>query len=230
MKQGLTEIVVLLDKSGSMSGYRSAGVSGYNEFLNTQKALPGEARFTLVMFDTEVVKKVSSMNIRDVPEMKLDDYQPAGNTALYDAVARTIDEVGKRLAATPEDERPEKVIFVITTDGEENSSQEFAQKDVFNRITVQRDTYRWNFLFLAANQDAFASGGALGINHCLNFSGSNAGVRGMNMAYNCYAKSIRSGQTADAAYMTSSDVLNSADPSVMSINAKGSANGQSKNS
>ena len=222
MKQGLTEIIMVLDKSGSMDDLRSASISGFNEFVDGQKKLPGEARLTLVLFDTTVQTKINAVNIADVKPMTMDDYIPGGMTALYDAVARTIDETGKRFSDMKEEDKPEHVIFVITTDGQENSSHEFKQKDVFDKITHQRDVYKWEFMFLAANQDAFAAGGSIGISHCLNYTSSASGVKGMNLAFDTYASSIRGGLNSSMAYQCANDAQGAVDPNAAVLNAKSS--------
>lgn len=162
-----TEIICVVDKSGSMEAVASDAIGGFNAFLKDQQALPGEASLTLALFDAEYALLHDGVPIADAPPLDRASYRPSGMTALYDAVVRTIESVGRRLAETPEEDRPDKVIMVILTDGLENSSREFpgepGARAVRERIEHQREKYNWEFLFLAANQDAVLSGGELGV-------------------------------------------------------------------
>lgn len=160
MRQDLTDITVVLDRSGSMHACQSDSEGGLNRFIDDQKKLPGEAVFTLVQFDTEYEFVHRAVPIRSVPHCTL---VPRGNTALLDAVGRAIVETGERLAKTREADRPGLVVFVIVTDGQENSSREFTLAKVREMIAHQQAVYKWQFTYLGANQDAFAEAGALGI-------------------------------------------------------------------
>lgn len=163
MKKGLSEIVCVIDQSGSMGSIRNDAIGGFNAFLEDQKKVPGEAIFSLLLFDTERHWVHEGISISDVAPLSSETYVPGGMTALNDAVGLTIDSVGSRLAAQPEPERPEHVIIAILTDGQENSSQEYETHQIKERIHHQREQYNWQFLFLAANQDAFRSSRQLGI-------------------------------------------------------------------
>lgn len=180
MKEGLTEIIMILDRSGSMRPRRQDVIGSINTFLAEQRAVPGEVRFTLVMFSSsgEQLKVYDCMNIRKI-HINDSDYSPDGCTALLDAVASTIDEVGARLHNTPEDERPDKVLVCIITDGQENDSRKFNRRNVFDRIKLQTNTYNWKFIYLGANQDSFAEGASLGIQHAKNFYNTQVGVANM---------------------------------------------------
>ena len=164
-----TEIAFILDRSGSMESMTSAAISGFNEFLKAQQATvddhgrPIPSTFTLILFDHEYLPIHNRAPIHTAEPLTLETYQPRGNTALLDAIGRTIDYIGSELAATPEPERPSKVIIAILTDGEENSSQHFTMADINQRITHQTEKYQWEFLFLAANQDAIATAANIGI-------------------------------------------------------------------
>lgn len=163
MKKGLSEIICIIDKSGSMSSIKSDAIGGFNTFLKEQQALKGEATLTLVQFDTSYEIVYENEPIQNVKPITEETYRPGGMTALLDAVAKTIDNVGRRLSNTPEKNRPEKVIVSILTDGEENSSRKFNLKDVKDRISTQKNIYKWEFIYLGANQDAFAEATKLGI-------------------------------------------------------------------
>ena len=164
-----TEIAFILDRSGSMESMTHAAISGFNEFLSAQKATvddagqPIPATFTLILFDHEYLPVHSRGPIHNAEPLTPETYQPRGTTALLDAIGRTIDFIGSELAATPDSERPSKVIIAILTDGEENASTQFSMADINQRITHQTEKYQWEFLFLGANQDAIASAARMGI-------------------------------------------------------------------
>ena len=127
-------------------------------------------------------------------------FQPRGSTALLDAIGRTIDATGVRLAALPEAERPDKVMVVIITDGEENASVQYTRAQIFSMITLQQDVYHWSFLFLAANQDAIAAAAAVGIGaqQSIDFAATGAGVREAAALFSARVSSFRNTATASA--------------------------------
>lgn len=163
MKKNLTEMVFILDRSGSMNRLTDDTIGGFNSMIASQKEQDGEAYVTTVLFDDEYEVLHDHVNIQDIKEITRRDYYARGCTALLDAVGKTINLVGQRLSETPEEERPEKVIFVITTDGMENSSKEFTKSKVKEMIEHQQDVYSWTFMFLGANIDAVKEGTDLGI-------------------------------------------------------------------
>ena len=178
MNPNLTELVAILDRSGSMEAIRDDAIGGFNAFLAEQKALPGEARLTLVLFDDQYEVAVDHARLQSVEPLTSRTFVPRGSTALLDAMGRTIDEVGQRLAKTPEAERPAKVIVVTITDGHENASTSYTQRQVFDRVARQRDTYGWEFRFIGANQDAIATAAQLSIDaaHAIGFCADSAGT------------------------------------------------------
>lgn len=179
MNQNLTELVCVVDKSGSMGPLQNDAIGGFNSFLKDQKAQPGDARLTLVLFDTDYKVVYDGKPLQDVPELTHETYVPGGATALIDACCRAIDTVGKRLANTPEAQRPRKVMVLIITDGEENSSKEFTMEQLRSRVECQRGVYKWEFVFFGANIDAFAVGSAMGLSPdlCVNYVASADGTR-----------------------------------------------------
>ncbi len=160
MNKNLTDITVVLDRSGSMSSCRQEAENGLNHFIREQQKLPGYAYFTLVKFDTDYEVTYRGVNIQEVEKCAL---EPRGMTALLDAVGRTINETGERLRKIEEDKRPGLVVFVIVTDGHENSSHEFTKLQIKEMIEKQQSEFSWQFTFLGANQDAFAEAADLGI-------------------------------------------------------------------
>jgi hypothetical protein len=167
MNTNLTEIVVVMDRSGSMNKVRDDVIGGFNSFVDDQSNCEGEARLTLVQFSSSSDIICDGVPLLDVYALNPETYCPSGWTAMLDAIITTIDNVGSRLAETPEDDRPGKVIFVIITDGDENFSKRYPAPLGYtvckDRITHQTDVYGWEFIFLAANQDAVLKAGQLGV-------------------------------------------------------------------
>lgn len=175
-----TEILYIKDKSHSMRPLRQAVIDGYNAFLAEQKAVPGEARMTQVQFSYASDYKLlcQGQPLAEAKPLTEHDYDPAGNTALRDAIGRTLDVQGKRIA---EEKWAEQVIVCIHTDGQENDSNEYTQEQVKSMIEHAQG-HGWKFVFLAANQDAFVTGASYGISgaHTRNFEAS---ASGMSQAY-----------------------------------------------
>lgn len=161
-----TDITFLLDRSGSMQHIAEAAVEGFNSFLEKQLQEHDEtpARISLVLFNTLYDAKFISVLAPDTPRLSIQSYRPNGKTALLDAIGKTVDETGVRLASMSEEERPGKVIIAILTDGLENASHNYSLKQVSELIGHQREVYKWDFLFLGANQDAIATATELNIN------------------------------------------------------------------
>lgn len=179
MNADFTEIACVVDRSGSMQSISSDAIGGFNSFLESQLAVPGEARLTLVLFDHEYMVLYNGIDLPRVRPLDRTTYVPRGTTALLDAVGRTIDDLGARLARTPEPERPAKVIVAILTDGLENASRDYSYTRVAEMIRHQQEIYSWEFIFLAANQDAIAAAGKLSIaaKDAYHFAATGEGVR-----------------------------------------------------
>lgn len=161
MREGHTELVVILDRSGSMSGIANDMKGGFDKLIDEQNAQPGTCAVTLVQFDGGVVDVVyEEKPVNKVPKLVL---VPRGSTNLLDAVGETIDRIGQRLAETPESQRPEKVVVLIITDGEENASREYTRGMVRKRIEHQEKEYGWQFMYLGANVDAFHESAKIGM-------------------------------------------------------------------
>jgi hypothetical protein len=205
MNPQLTEIAYILDRSGSMQPMQEPAVAAYNDFLKTQLDVPGDARLTLVQFDDAYEVPVAALPIQDVPQLTAATYTPRGSTALLDAIGRTIKETDRRLEALPVSEKPGKVIFAIFTDGEENASQEYTAKHISDLIRLYRDQKGWEFLFLAANQDAIASAAAMKMDTHLSanvqFSVSGVKSTGSAMARKVRAMRMKSSGNMDAQAM-----------------------------
>ncbi|MEH7883957.1 VWA domain-containing protein [Bacillus sp. JJ1609] len=180
MNNNLTEIIFLLDRSGSMAGLESDTVGGFNAFIKRQSELDGDTILTTVLFDDEYEVLWNGIDAREV-KLTEKEYFVRGTTAMLDAVGKSIIDVGYRLSKTSEDRRPGKIIFVITTDGMENASREFTYEKVKELIRHQQEKYNWEFIFMGANIDAAKEADSLGINieNSYNFEASHKGVENM---------------------------------------------------
>jgi len=162
MKQNLTHITFIIDKSGSMESRRQQIVGGFNEFVDAQRKEDGEATVSIIQFsslgwfgsDEGYVETVLNKDIKNIKPMTLEDYVPSGGTALFDAIGKTISNLGRDLAGLNESLRPSKVMIVIMTDGEENSSREYDSKSVGGMITRQKNEYSWEFMFVGSDQNS----------------------------------------------------------------------------
>mgnify|MGYP001002765098 FL=1 len=163
MKTNLTELVFILDKSGSMSGLEKDTIGGYNAMLEKQKALDGEALITTVLFDNNYELLYDRIDIRAVSPITETEYFVGGSTALLDAIGVTINKIANAHKHTAEDYRADKVLFVITTDGMENASREYDYGKIKAMVEGQKSEYGWEFIFLGANIDAIDVAGRFGI-------------------------------------------------------------------
>lgn len=180
MKKELTEIVFILDRSGSMAGLESDAIGGFNGMIEKQSKQEGETLVTAVLFDHEVDVLWSAVSANDV-FLTEKEYFARGTTALLDAIGKTMNEVGHRLNLLNEDQRPEKVIFVIITDGMENASREFSYASINEKIQHQEEKYGWEFIFAGANMDAVKEASNLGIDpkRAHTFKAEEAGIAKM---------------------------------------------------
>lgn len=180
MNKNLTEIIFLLDRSGSMGGLESDTIGGFNALVEKQCRLDGETMLTTALFDDqyEVLWNGVDANNARLTQM---EYYVRGSTALLDAVGKTILDVGHRLSKMSEDRRPGKVLFVISTDGLENASREFSQQKVKEMIRHQEKKYGWEFMFIGANMDAIEEASYVGISmeNAYSFEASSVGVEKM---------------------------------------------------
>ena len=159
----LTELVFILDKSGSMGGLEKDTIGGYNSMLEKQKAVEGECRITTALFDNNYELLHDRIDINAVNPITEKEYYVGGMTALLDAIGMTINKIINVQKNTAENYRANKVMFVIITDGEENSSREFSPEKVKALIEQQKTEYNWEFVFLGANIDAVKTAGRFGI-------------------------------------------------------------------
>lgn len=178
-KQNYTHITVVLDRSGSMDAVAEDTIGGFNRFLADQQQADSPASITLVLFADGREVVYSRKPVAEAPRLTRETYQTEWGTALLDAVGESIAETARQIEALPEQERPTKVVFVILTDGEENSSREYTRDQIFKIIRERQELHGWQFVFLGANQDAIQAGGNLGIGagNSLTFEHTGAGTQ-----------------------------------------------------
>lgn len=220
-----TDITLVLDRSGSMSSVRDATIESFNGFLESQKAGAGVATFNLIQFDDQYELHYAVRPIAETPPLDRKTYKPRGSTALLDAIGRTIEETGQRYAGMAEQDRPCVVVFVTLTDGFENSSTRFTVARINEMIAHQRDVYGWQFVFLAANQDAIATAAGMGIGagQALTFAASTNGVRGTFDAMSSKMHKLRSARaagSASAAFEFDDQDRAEADPAQSTVRSK----------
>lgn len=163
MRKGLTELTFILDRSGSMSGLEADTIGGYNSMMKKQKKEEGEVVVSTVLFDDDTEVLYDRVPLSKVPEMTENDYYVRGCTALLDAVGGAIHHIGNVHKYARDEDRPEKTLFIITTDGQENASRRYTYDKVKRMVERQKKRYGWEFLFLGANMDAVAEAGRFGI-------------------------------------------------------------------
>ena len=164
MKKGLTELVMILDRSGSMSGLEADTIGGFNSMIEKQKKEDGEAYVSVVLFDDVSEVIYDRVDIRKVEPMNDSQYYVRGCTALLDAIGGAIHHIGNVHKYAREEDVPEKTLFIITTDGMENASRAYGYDRIRRMIEHQKEKYNWEFLFLGANIDAISVAGRFGIN------------------------------------------------------------------
>jgi uncharacterized protein YegL len=194
-----TDITMIVDRSTSMTPYIKETIEGYNKFLDEQKKVPGKAVISLVTFQSEVEPVYVAKPIQEAPELTVKTYRTDGWTAMNDAIGVTIQKIGNRLDALEEVNKPDKVIVVIITDGEENRSQEFAGVDGYNRVAEmiehQQNRYNWQFLFLGANIDVSKVAGGLRIAHSAQLHYAHD-AKGVQDAYVATSRAISENRSA----------------------------------
>lgn len=179
MKTNLTELVFILDRSGSMSGLEADTIGGFNALLKKQQEGPGEAFVTTVLFDNNYELLHDRINIKGIRPITEKEYYVGGSTALLDAIGKTIHKIGNVQRNTSDELRADKVMFVITTDGQENASCEYTYQKVREMVEWQKTRYGWEFIFLGANIDAVGTAAGLGISadRAANFHADNQGTQ-----------------------------------------------------
>ena len=193
MKKGLTEIVFILDRSGSMSGLEADTIGGYNSLIEKQKKEEGEAYISTVLFDDVCEVLHDRVSLDEIKPMTDKEYFVRGCTALLDAIGGAIKHIGNVHKYAREEDRPEKTLFIITTDGQENSSKHYNYEKVKRMVERQKEKHGWEFLFLGANIDAVAEASRIGIkaNRAANYHCDSEGTAANYRALNKVVKAMR---------------------------------------
>lgn len=200
MKSNITELVFILDRSGSMAGLESDTIGGYNSMLKRQREEQGEAIVTTVLFDDNYELLHDRINIKGVNLITDKDYFVRGSTALLDAMGKTIQKIANAQKHTSEEQRPDKTIFIITTDGMENASREYTYKKIKGMVEMEKEKYGWEFIFLGANIDAISTAEKFGIasDRAANYNADSEGTQLNYEVLNCCVSEIRtSGRIRD---------------------------------
>ena len=202
MRKGLTELVFILDRSGSMSGLEADTIGGFNSMIIKQKKGEGEAIVSTVLFDDQAEVLHDRIDIDKIELMNDEQYYVRGCTALLDAVGGAIHHIGNVHKYAREEDRPEKTLFIITTDGMENSSRHYSYDRVKNMVERQKERFGWEFIFLGANIDAVEVAGRFGIkaNRAVNYECDSEGTK---LNYDVLSETVtRMRQTKCAAEMS----------------------------
>lgn len=208
MKSDYTHITILLDRSGSMSSVKDDTIGGFNTFLADQKKVKGEATLTLNQFDDQYETVMDAIDIQNAKKLTEDTFVPRGSTALLAAIGRSVDETGEMIKNKPEHDRPEKVIFVIITDGLENHSnyvewgKDKTKAAISKKIKHQTDVYKWQFVFIGANQDAIAEAHDIGIgaDMAMDYTANSVGTKSLYASAGSNLRMFREGKKASMAW------------------------------
>ncbi|WHY83876.1 VWA domain-containing protein [Neobacillus novalis] len=202
MKKNLTELVFILDKSGSMAGLETDTIGGYNSMLKKQQNAEGEAIVTTVLFDHDYELLHDRINVKGLSPISDEEYEVGGTTALLDAIGFTIQKMVNVQKRTSEGERAEKVLFVITTDGMENASREFTPDKIKKMVQFQKEKFGWEFLFLGANIDAVSTAARFGIEEdfAVEYHADHVGTQVNYEAVNEAVTNLRGGKKIDRSW------------------------------
>jgi len=195
MKNNITELVFILDRSGSMAGFEDDTIGGFNATIEKQRAEEGKVYVSTVLFDNYSKVIHDRVDINEVKPMTRADYQVRGCTALLDAIGGAIHHIGNIHKYARSEDVPEHTIFIITTDGMENASHNYSAREIKEKIKRQTEKYGWEFIFLAANIDAVETADNLGIrrDRAANYRQTNKGVERSYFAMSEAIRNVRAG-------------------------------------
>lgn len=200
-----TNIIILLDRSGSMESIKEETISGFNEFLSNQKETSPEATISLIQFDHEYIPVYFNKELMEAEPLSPSTFIPRGMTALLDAIGKTIKDISRNYKRTPKEKRPQKVIFVIITDGLENMSRKYNREKIFKMLQKKQTKHNWKVIYLGANQDAISEAIEYGIDnkYSLTFAHDKAGTVEAFRSTNHLVSNMISGN--DDAFFTEED-------------------------
>ena len=202
MKNNMTELVFILDRSGSMSGLESDTIGGFNSLIEKQRRQEGECYVSVVLFDNESEVLYDRVKLSEVGEMTAEDYTVRGCTALIDAIGGAIHHIGNIHKYARKEDVPEHTMFVITTDGMENASYRYSSDRVKKMVERQKEKYGWEFLFIGANIDSVETAGRFGIgaDRAVNYHADSKGTSVLFEAVSRSIGSMRSGAALDESW------------------------------
>lgn len=205
MKKGLTELVFILDRSGSMAGLEGDTIGGFNAMLEKQKKEDGECLVSTVLFDNESEVLHDRVRLSDISPMTDKEYTVRGCTALIDALGGAIHHIGNVHKYARREDVPEHTMFIITTDGMENASQRYSSEKVKKMIERQKEKYGWEFLFIGANIDAVETARRYGINEdrAVNYNADAKGTGILYEAVTCAVSSVRRNEALEGSWSES---------------------------
>lgn len=209
MKKDFISINVIIDRSSSMAPLAEETIQSFNQFVSEQKIVPGDAVFTLCTFNGGHELVHDFVKLASVPDLNAETYRPSGWTALLDAMGSTIDSVGSKLAAMKEEDRPSKVLFLIVTDGEENSSQKYSKAQIKAMVEHQTNKYNWSFIFLGANIDAIAEAESIGIfaRNSMNYAATDIGTRDLYSTISESVSNYRTNDVYDGSFFVNAPII-----------------------
>lgn len=190
-KNDITEIIFIIDKSGSMHPLVEDTIGGFNSFVESQKALDGKAYLTTVLFSNGITKIHDRVDLNEIQPMTKEQYVTGGQTALLDAIGATINSTQKRVDDSEPDNRPTKVICAIITDGEENSSKVYKKENIETMIKHQTMCHNWEFIFLGATMDTVQDAIEMGIVNTVTYTANSIGTRSAYAALNNAVETVR---------------------------------------
>ncbi len=206
-KKNLTEIIVVLDRSGSMESMKSDAIGGFNAFIEKQKKQPGEARVTVALFDNEYELLENGTDINKVKPLTNVTYVPRGSTGLLDAIGRSINDVASRIKKAPRIDRPERVIMIVITDGHENASREFRHDTITEMLKKQREDHKWEVLFIGADESSVKDASHIGL-------GMTRGAGGQSVSSTVSLSGVACNLGCTYNYQNAGTILNSAYDSI----------------
>ena len=225
----LTEIVCVLDRSGSMSAIIDDAIGGFNAMLREQQEeKEGRATMTIALFDNEYKVVAENRPVEEVEPFTRKTYKPRASTALLDAIGRTIEDTGRRFAALPEEKRPGRVLFVILTDGHENASRQYSYDQVASMIRHQTERYGWTFMYLSADVSAFDHAAQLNIGTRVQFAASALGTQSTYNIASTAARQYRKGGAQGMSIMDSCVEINQDGAVKLNVDPLGRTDGNVK--
>lgn len=196
------KIINIVDRSGSMNSMLETAINGFNEFIQDQQTVDGDALVSTMLFSTSFNKLYENVDIQKCQFLTKENYIPGGMTALYDAIGSTIDNEIDQLGNLPKEERPEKTLCVILTDGQENRSTKYDQSKIKEMIGEMKDSFNWEFIFLAANEEASFTAQTMGISKGNSFAFANT-ANGLSDAYTAVSHASASYRSSKSVTMDS---------------------------